>query len=312
MPDKPGLNSDFYLTEVSPKDKPWDVHRANAETVQKLYHGSDYQGYADRIQECSKLLGFALKAQDSGELKLKLQQSKFCRVRHCPVCQWRRSLMWRARFFTAVPKVLEAYPKGRWVFLTLTVRNCPLKELKTTIGEMNKAWKRIVQRKSFPALGFVKSVEVTRSAIGEAHPHFHVLMLVPSSYFGGHYIKQEEWREMWQSALRVDYLPVVNVKAVKPRPGEPLDTGIAIAVCEVLKYGVKEADLMADPIWLQELTKQLHKTRAVSVGGVLKAFINEEEPDDLIGGQDESTEEGLQIWFGWREMVKRYAKTERR
>ena len=221
--------------------------------------------------------------------------------------------MWRARFFTAVPKVLETYPKGRWVFLTLTVRNCALSDLKTTLGEMNKAWKRIVQRKSFPALGFVKSVEVTRSAIGEAHPHFHVLMLVPGSYFTGRaYIKQDTWREMWQSALRVDYLPVVNVKAVKPRPGEPADTGIAIAVCEVLKYGVKEADLMADPIWLQELTKQLHKTRAVSVGGVLKAFINEEEPDDLIGEQDGSTEEGLQIWFGWREMVKRYAKTERR
>lgn len=344
MPDSTGLISECYLTEVSPTDKPWDVHRANAELVASLYSGSDYQGYADRIQDCSKLLGFILEAKDSGELKLRLRQAKFCRVRHCPVCQWRRSLMWRARFLTAIPKVLEAYPKHRWVFLTLTARNCPLTELRTTLGGMNKGWKRLTERKSFPAIGFVKSVEVTRAydcysgsdylgrhgstwikkwekehkktirAVGtdEAHPHFHVLMLVSSSYFGGHYIKQEEWRELWQSALQVDYLPVVNVKAVKPKSGEESqDQGIAIAVCEVLKYGIKEADLLSDREWLEGITRELHKTRAVSVGGVLRQFIQEEEPEDLIGESEETTESDLEIWFGWREMVKRYAKLDR-
>jgi plasmid rolling circle replication initiator protein Rep len=218
--------------------------------------------------------------------------------------------MWRARFFQAIPKVLEDYPTARWLFVTLTVKNCPLEELRDTLGQMNKAWNRMVLRKQFPALGFVKSVEVTRSANGEAHPHFHCLLLVSSSYFGGQYIKQEEWRVLWQQALRADYLPVVNVKAVKPRQGEPTN-GVAIALLETLKYGVKESDLMHDAAWLTELTKQLHKTRAVSVGGVLKQYLSEEEPEDLIHTETEEQDEpsgDVSVWFGWREMVKRYAK----
>jgi plasmid rolling circle replication initiator protein Rep len=308
-------NDDLYLSELSPSDKPWDKHRANASQIKALYSGSDYQKYADRIHQCSQILGFALEAQDSGQLKFRLQQAKFCRVRHCPVCVWRRSLMWRARFLSTVPKVQEAYPSAKWVFLTLTVKNCPLVDLRATLKVMNDAWKRLSERKGFPALGFVRSTEVTRAVDGTAHPHFHCLMLVPSSYFSTGYIKQDRWRELWQQALRVDYLPVVNVKAVKPRKevGEGVDA-LAVAVLETLKYGVKESDLLHDAEWLHELTKQLHKTRAISVGGVLRDFLKEEEPEDLIHEEDSLEEERnteVDIWFGWREMVRRYAKTEK-
>ena len=48
-----------------------------------------------------------------------------------------------------------------------------------------------------------------------AHPHFHALLLVKPSYFAKGYIKQSDWVEMWAKALRADYLPSVNVKAVK-------------------------------------------------------------------------------------------------
>ncbi len=71
--------------------------------------------------------------------------------------------MWRARFFQAVPKIMSDYPVGRWVFLTLTVKNCPIGELKATLGQMNKAWERLSKRKQFPAIGLVKTVEVTRA-----------------------------------------------------------------------------------------------------------------------------------------------------
>jgi plasmid rolling circle replication initiator protein Rep len=311
MPDKTG-SDDLYLSDVSSRDKPWDTHRVNAKLVQKLYNGSDLQQYADRIKDCSRLLGFAFEAQDSGQLKLRLQLARFCRVRHCPVCQWRRSLMWRARFLQALPRVIEAYPTGRWVFLTLTVKNCPLDELRDTLRKMNKAWERLTKRKQFPGLGFVKSTEVTRSANGDAHPHFHCLLLVSPSYFGKPYLTQADWTELWKQALRADYTPVVNVKAVKPKAGSEPGSGVITAVLETLKYGVKEQDLLSDAAWLQELTKQLHKTRAVSVGGVLRKYISDEEPEDLIHGEDEEGDlsEEVDIWFGWREMANRYVKTE--
>jgi plasmid rolling circle replication initiator protein Rep len=304
----------LYLTDFSPVDKPWDKHRATASTVQSLYSQVGYAKYADRIRDCSGQLGFAFEARDEGELKLRLRTARFCRVRHCPVCQWRRSLVWRARFFTAIPKVLEGHPKSRWVFLTLTVRNCPLEGLRGTVNQMNKAWNKLVLRKQFPAIGFVKSLEVTRGKDNSAHPHFHILMMVPPSYFSHGYITQAEWRNLWGSCLKVGYLPVVNVKVIKPRSTVE-DNGLQIAILETLKYGVKESDLIADANWLMELTKQLHKTRAVSVGGVLKNYLSEEEPEDLVNTDENeietATNEDVSIWFGWREMVKRYVKEER-
>jgi plasmid rolling circle replication initiator protein Rep len=315
MPDETGDSE--YLSDLSPKDKPWDSHRAIADTVQNLYRSARLDKYADRIQTCGKLLEFALRSDDQGDVGIKLQSAHFCRVRHCPVCQWRRSMKWQAKMFSAIPGITQAYPTHRWIFVTLTVRNCDLVDLRNTVMGMNKAFKRLSELKAFPAIGWIKSLEVTRNPeTNQAHPHFHCLMLVESKYFGGrNYIKQEEWRSLWQRCMRVDYLPVVNVKAVKPKKnkltGELDDIGQAIV--ETLKYSVKEEDLVANEDWLVELTTQLHKTRAIAIGGVLKNFLKEEsDDDDLIHVEEkeeiEIEENKINIFFGWREVVKRYRK----
>jgi len=47
-----------YLTDYSPKDKPWDVHRAQAQQVEGLYQQTVYDGLAGRIRGCTGYLGF--------------------------------------------------------------------------------------------------------------------------------------------------------------------------------------------------------------------------------------------------------------
>jgi len=317
MPALTGDNE--YLSDFSRKDKPWDSHRAIADTVENLYRSARFDKYADRIQTCGKLLEFDLRSDDQGDVTIKLQAATFCRVRHCPVCQWRRSMKWQAKMFSAMPEINKAYPTHRWLFVTLTVRNCAIADLRDTVKSMNDAFKRLSQLVKFPAIGWIRSVEVTRNPeTGEAHPHFHCLMLVPPSYFGKSYVKQEEWRSLWQRCLRVEYLPVINIKAVKPKKNKLTDEldDIGQAIVETLKYSVKETDLVADANWLTELTTQLHQTRAISIGGVLKSFLKDEkEDDDLIHIDEPETatdkEDGIKLFFGWREVVKRYKKENR-
>jgi plasmid rolling circle replication initiator protein Rep len=313
---EPSEGDNFYLSEVSPKDKPWDVHRRNADKVRKLYQDVGYDRYAERIDQCSRRLEFALKSSDVGEVALKLSMTHFCRCRHCPVCQWRRSLMWRARFFNVLPAILADNPSARFVFLTLTVRNCELEQLRETLAWMNEAWKRLSHRKAFPAIGWVKSVEVTRSLDGTAHPHFHAVLMVKPSYFTHGYLSQAKWTEIWQSCLRVDYTPVLDIKTVKLPKGATageVEHGLAVALLETLKYSIKEADLISDAEWLRQLTIQLHKTRSVAVGGIFKNYITEEEPEDLIhtdlDNEEPASEDDPKVWFGWREMVQRYTKS---
>ena len=308
----------YFLAEISSTDQSWDDHRAQSDEIASLYKTVGYSRYSERISQCSEWLMYALKSNDEGDIKLKLRDARFCRVRHCLVCQWRRSLMWRARFFKALPEIQTQYPTARWIFLTLTVKNCEVSELKKTLAWMNAAWVRLIQRKIFPALGFIKSVEVTRGADGTAHPHFHCLMLVPASYFSGQkYITQADWVSLWQSCLKVDYTPVVDVRAVKAKKGTLKKSGdaskdaMARAVCETLKYSVKPTDLLADAKWLDELTKQLQKTRAISIGGCLKEFFSEDEPEDLINGdieEEENTEDDTILFFDWASAIRRYKK----
>lgn len=291
------------LTDLSPGDRPWETHRAAADRVESAYRAGDYERLAERIAHCGQTLTFGAIAGDGSPSRLKLKNARYCRVRLCPVCQWRRSLKWRARFLGAIPTITQRYPTHRWVFLTLTIRNCQIEELRSTVEELNAGWQRLTKRKEFPAIGTIRSLEVTRGTDGTAHPHFHCLLLVPPGYFSGkNYLKHERWRALWQECLRVDYAPQVRVQAVK---GNSMQ-----AVCETLKYSVKPDDLQHDRDWLLELTKQLHKTRAVATGGVLRELIRDvTDSDDYSNIDDDPTlmEYGdLHLIFDWWGNTQRY------
>lgn len=306
VPPQSSIDQDVNLSDISERDKPWDKHKGNADKVSEHYKNSNYKRYSERVNLCAELLDFKLTPDaDEGILKLRLSSARFCRVRQCPVCQWRRSLMWKAKTHKILPKVIEHFPKHRWLFLTLTIRNVEITELRDTLGWMHKSFIRLTKLKEFPAVGWIKSTEVTRGKrpAGSAHPHFHCLLMVPASYFSGQqYLSQKRWSELWQQSARLDYEPMVDVRAVaknhNPRELIP----------EILKYQVKESDLVTDREWFIELTNQLHKTRAVAVGGILRDYFRalEQEPTDLIGeGEEDSPDEG-HLFFGWKKAKKKY------
>ena len=310
MPNlSPSQESDQFLSDLSPKDKPWDVHRLQADKVSFSYGQAGLEKYSHRIQDCSKWLQFAFHDSEHGQLTLKLFNARFCRVRLCPICQWRRSLMWLARFFRILPDFRRDNPKIEFLFLTLTVKNCELSDLRQTIASMQSAWNKLSRRKVYPAVASIRSLEVTKAADGLAHPHFHCLLAVPSSYFGRSYLSQQKWTDLWKSCLKVDYTPIVDIRKVKILKDSDLDS----AFRETLKYSVKPADLISDPDWLAELTKQMHKVRSVSVAGLFKEYLLEDEPDDLIS--EDSTDDSLgeskeTLTFGWREDFERYRKID--
>ncbi len=317
-----------YLAQLSPRDKRFDERRSEAARFEALYRMTAYDTYPDRIRQCSSWLDFALQVDDTGLCNLKLQAAHFCRVRLCPMCQWRRSVMWQAKALQTIPKVIEAYPKSRFIFLTLTVKNCELDELRNTLASMHDAWRKLVKRKEFTTVqGWVRSVEVTRAADDTAHPHYHALLMVTPGYFSNNYVSQKRWSEVWQDCLGVGYTPIVDVRSVRPGKREKVGEDSVVmsaAICETFKYSVKPSECLVDDSrrklsnseWLSGLTSQLYKTRAIATGGVLKQYLKEleQEPEDLIHADENGLttvdEESPRLAFGWRERTKRYVMTE--
>ncbi len=286
----PSGETEVALSDLSNKDSIWDEQRFKTEQVGDIYsYNAEFERYAERMMDCSTWLAYGF-----SDDVLKLKNANFCRVRHCPVCQWRRSLYWKANMYKAYEPILKEYPKHRWLFLTLTVKNCDIKDLRETINNMNHAWEKLRKRLAFTkgVVGWVRTTEITKSNIGEAHPHFHALLLVKPSYFSHNYIKQDEWTELWKSCLKVDYDPMVNIKAVKPnkKKNHDLSDAIKAAIVETLKYSVKPSDMIGkgtykDNAWFYELTRQCFKLRFIASGGALKdAFKRAEQitNDDLV------------------------------
>ncbi len=288
-----------FLSDTSDRDKPWDKNKTYTAQVSNIYAQCDdewLRKYGTRTNDCSSRLWLLMTADADGVLKWLLDKAWFCRVRTCPICQWRRSLMWKAKMHQALPKLVEEYPSGRWIFLTLTWRNCKIEDLRDSVTSATAAFSRLKKRKVFDdVLGWVRTVEVTRNdKDGTAHPHIHVLLFVKSTYFkSGHYISQATWADEWRQVNRFDYQPRVDVRMVKNRDGSDTTdpTGIKKAVAETLKYAVKPADMINDPKWFIELTKQLHRTRAIASGGVLKECFKVEKDNEELLLKDENQEE---------------------
>lgn len=321
------VNTDRYefLSDTSPKDKPWDQHKTDTVKTAWVFKlpqaGGEFDRKAERMQKCSESLEFAFTPDEHGEVQYKLENARFCRVRNCPTCQWRRSLLWKAKFYKALPGIVDRAPSGRWIFATFTIKNCPVNQLGTTLKTMNEAWNRLRLRKEFEnVLGWVRTTEVTRNPItNEAHPHFHVLMLVKSSYFKGpNYVSKDKWEAAWSGALKVPYTAHVDVKAVKDKKtGQTVKStdaaALSGAVAETLKYAVKPADTFTNHDFFYELCRQINRKRFVASGGVLKDLFKDEkdESDLLLKNEDEelpTKEKKPTLKFNYIGTVKRYAR----
>ena len=240
-----------------------------------------------QMEQCGDYLVFG--SDESG--KRKLVDANFCRVRHCPLCNWRRSLKMFAQV-SEITEVIMQEKSVRFIFLTLTVRNPTGEQLSSTLDNMNMGFKYLTQKsiKFAPTqklkenlLGYLKATEVTyNSKDNTYHLHFHILLEVRPSYFGKNYIRQAEFSYMWKQAMKLDYDPIVDVRVVK--------NATAHTVAEVAKYPTKSADLLTlkdkerAAQALITLHKALHNRRLITFGGDFKVVKARLKLDDVETG----------------------------
>lgn len=312
---------DFELDELplvyfSRDDVKFDKHRREADKVSRLIRGSNEPitpenirrsittggDLSKRIYRCARDLMFKQCATG-----IKLYHARFCRARCCPICQWRRSLVWRARVLEKMPKILDDYQDYNWVFLTLTVRNCHIKALKYNLDKMRHGWYKLMgvngYKSRFPQLGYLKTFEVTMAKNKTAHPHYHALIMLPPDYYQGQYISQEQLVRTWRQSLKLDYNPMVGITAVHE---------IERGVLELIKYVTKPAHLFQSRSWLLEYNRQVYGYRFIERGGLFRSSLQniDNDPQDLININDEkSTPLGSgfsDLTFRFNDNLKRY------
>lgn len=227
------------------KEIDWNGYKRSSLLISGcLMHHEDTYKRGVRMKYCGTHLTFGETVND----RLKLLEADFCRDRLCPMCTWRRSqkLFGQTRQLMAA---ITAKEQLRYIFLTLTVKNCVADDLSRTIDELIKGFQRLMRRKEVKAktLGAVRQLEVTfnanpfSKAFRTYHPHLHIIFAVRESYFSSlradyKMISQKQWREMWAECMSLDYDPQVDVRSIYGSPEQ--------AVAEISKYPVKMQSIL--------------------------------------------------------------------
>lgn len=266
--------------------------------------------FVERVISCGETLRF-IQNQDGS---LKLYQAYFCKNKLCSMCNWRRSMKYAYQTSRIVDEAIKQSPKGRFLFLTLTVKNVEGEALNSTISQLTKSFDRLFKRAKVQRnlLGYLRSVEVTHNENDKTyHPHIHVLMMVRPSYFQSKkdYITQKEWGDMWSQSLKVSYTPMVDIRTVKET-----GKGLRGAVLETAKYPTKPIKLdVENKQVVDDLYNGLYRKRQLGYGGIFKEIkkhlaLDDAENGDLVHTSDdkENISKGTEIVAIWNANKQNY------
>lgn len=268
------------------KDRHWKERKRKNVKLANAFKKLDYdKKFVGNINSCAEHLNFK-RAVDG---TLRLYQMYTCKNKQCPICAWRRSMKYQVQISKVVEEAMKRKPKGRFLFLTLTVENVAGEDLNDELSRLALAFNRLMKYKkvSKNIIGFLRATEVTRNELMDTyHPHIHVLLFVKPSYFKGggeNYISQEEWMKLWQKAAKLDYRPIVDVRAVKPKNEKTSD--VRSAILETAKYPVKPFELTTENLQVvDDLQKGLFRKRQIAFGGLFKIIKKELALDDIEDG----------------------------
>jgi plasmid rolling circle replication initiator protein Rep len=296
----------LLLRDISEKDKKLDSLKLRTMEVSKLLEGTIHDKYFYRQQKCANFLSYALTSEgiklrqtySTTKSGKKMARIRFCRSPGCVLCEGRRAACWQCRAFKAAPKILADYPASVLLFLTLTLKNPLIDNLADCLSAMQAAWKamsdkfEVVKDKrgkvirtrgnsQWQALGWLKSLEITKSNENYCHPHYHIMLLMPPRYFlPGNYMKTEVWGEMWAKYMKLEYQPITDIRKIEGDWKQ--------AIPEICKYTTKASDLMQSQDWLVKYISQVKGTRRTELGGCFKKyFCDDDGQENLINFDDE-------------------------
>lgn len=132
-----------------------------------------------------------------------------CRDRHCIECARIKSYVYQERLKrTAIEKIKSDFKTDEFLFLTFTLKNPRVTQMRKNMRAMSQAFGMLTRRKIFASVfrGGIRTFEVTRNYAGRlknhCHPHIHAIAQTKSDVFNLFiaYIQAEEIK-----ALKKEY-----------------------------------------------------------------------------------------------------------
>ncbi|HED5669594.1 TPA: protein rep [Enterobacter kobei] len=259
-----------------------NVASANAQTLNrrkkeninlsKIYQKIGQQDRAHRVAFCCS---YRYMLVDS-EKRAHNVHTVRCRDRHCSECQKIKSWIYQSRLKrTAIEKIKSDFKSDEFLFLTFTLKNPKVTQMRKAMRTMSQAFGMLTRRKPFSEIfrGGIRTFEVTRNYAerlkNHCHPHIHAIAQTKAGAFN----------------LFIAYIQAEEIKALK----------------KSLRNKRKNTDLLEKEI--NKINKRYSKLTANKKAEIVKVFFEKNWTECL---KKCAEKEGL----SWND--EDYAKTEGR
>lgn len=258
------------VKSLNEKKEEWTMHKRESQELAEKMFSAGYKQRAYRMRDCGKVVKI-MTCPGCG--RSATSSTTLCRDKVCPTCQWRLSLKRYSQMCSTLGLIqdLDTYTAH---FLTLTVRNCAPGKLRDTLGTMASAWNRMLQRAQIKRnlAGWARSLEITyNQESATMHPHYHCILLMPSDIEDSEGDLNIMYNRHWQSAARLGYQPITDLRAITNLSPETGNEGLRTALLETYKYSIKSKDMADMPLTdFRRLLEGIDGKRMTAYGGVIK------------------------------------------
>lgn len=219
--------------------------------------------------------GHYIRADDEGNIIT----ANLCHQRFCTVCNKRKSSQTWHRVKTMADDIIRDL-NPIWLFFTVTVQNVTAENLAQEITKLMQAINRMYSTKTWHnrVLGAFRSLEITYNKEADTyHPHYHILMILPTDYFDNEniWLSTYEWRKLWERSARLKYNSQCKIEQVID------EENLSSAIAEVAKYAVKMSEVAkTSPEALKHIVQAIKGRRLISYTGILKNMAKSESEEE--------------------------------
>jgi hypothetical protein len=249
---------------------------------------------AERFYSCGRTV---VCREDLETAQLSLLPAWHCGMWPCPTCENTRKRDYEERVQQAAVGVAVRHLGVRWLFLLLSVKNCPVSEIRATSKRMCDAFAAMTRRPDWPGVASIRCLQLQRADDDSANVHLHNLVAVTGSYFAGrNYLSKKRWEKMWREELGDDDPLFVDVENVR---GQGVLAAMEVASCAGY---TQRAHPPADILWRIRASREMLRVQRVRSYGDIKIPPRRKVRSALDkAGRTQDRKVSRYTTFGWKD-----------
>lgn len=267
------INYNIFDTESQVRQ--YAEHMRNSAKIRKYnilsLRGLGKDKKADDVQSCAAYILYKEKETTDGEFLQKIDKMYLCKDRFCMFCAGVKAAKNLRILIKTFDKLNIENDNGiRYRFITLTVPNVDINNLRNQIQAMTKAFNSLNARYKKAGLwnGYYKSLEITYNEKNNTyHPHLHIIA-------DGIYIPQDELSRNWYNAAIKH--GIMNIpKNMNDNKKLNVHIQATIKPWELCKYVVKPDTMTYAAIYDLINTQALKGFRDYGTAGTIKKTMSD-------------------------------------